>query len=82
MHLVKTKKTGNVPPHLRDAHYKGAQDLGHVGYLYPHDYPNHYVNQQYLPDEIIGERFYEPSDNGYEKVVKDRLKMLKNEENE
>ncbi len=82
MHLVKTKKTGNVPPHLRDAHYKGAQDLGHVGYLYPHVYPNHYVKQQYLPDEIIDERFYEPSDNGYEKVVKDRLKMLREEENE
>lgn len=50
---------------LQDAHYKGAQKLGHgIGYKYAHDYPNHYVDQQYLPDEIKDARFYEPGDRG------------------
>jgi len=65
-----------VPLHLRDAHYKGSVELGHTGYLYPHDYPNHFVKQQYLPDEIKDKKFYYPSDNGYEKIVSDRLKSL------
>ena len=67
---VRNTKT-TVPAHLQDAHYKGAQKLGHgIGYKYAHDYPNHYVEQQYLPDEIVGKRFYEPSDNGHEKDIK------------
>ena len=67
-----------VPSHLRDAHYKGATQLGHgIGYLYPHDYPNHYVAQQYLPDEIKDARFYQPSDSGQEKVMEERLKRLR-----
>ncbi len=78
--VVKNHKIGTVPPHLRDAHYKGSVELGHVGYLYPHDYPNHYVKQQYLPDEIKDMQFYNPSENGYEKVVRDRLRSLKEEE--
>lgn len=67
-----------VPVHLRDAHYKGAKDLGHgTGYKYAHDYPGHYVRQQYLPDEIKDARFYEPGDLGYEKQIKDYLKKLR-----
>ncbi len=80
MDTVRSQKTGAVPPHLRDAHYKGSQDLGHVGYLYPHNYPNHFVKQQYLPDEIQDMKFYYPSENGYEKIVYDRLKMLYGED--
>ena len=50
---------------------KGAQKLGHgIGYKYAHDYPHHYVEQQYLPDEIVGEKFYVPSENGHEKEIK------------
>lgn len=78
--LIKNQKTGAVPPYLRDAHYKGSADLGHVGYLYPHDYPGHYVKQQYLPDDIKDQRFYYPSVNGYEKQVKDYLDHLEEEE--
>lgn len=59
-----------IPPYLMDAHYKGAAKLGHgIGYQYAHDYDNHYVKQQYLPDEAREERFYIPSDNGYEAEI-------------
>ncbi|MBR3306760.1 MAG: replication-associated recombination protein A [Lachnospiraceae bacterium] len=77
------KKTGNlnVPPHLCDAHYKGAKALGYgTGYKYAHDFPNHYVRQQYLPDELEGEQFYRPSDMGYEKKIKEHFKKIKNGE--
>jgi putative ATPase len=74
---VKNEQTGQVPVHLRDAHYGGARKLGHVGYKYAHDYPNHYVEQQYLPDELVGRRFYEPSDNGYEKNIKEYFNRIK-----
>ena len=74
---VRNNKT-TVPTHLQDAHYKGAQKLGHgVGYKYAHDYPDHYVDQQYLPDEIKDARFYEPGDLGYEKEIKERLQKLR-----
>lgn len=74
---VRNNKT-TVPTHLQDAHYKGAQKLGHgIGYKYAHDYPNHYVDQQYLPDEIKDARFYEPGDLGYEKKIKERLQKLR-----
>ena len=79
MDVVKNQKTGAVPPYLRDAHYKGAKDLGHVGYLYPHDYPKHYVNQQYLPDAIKDMKFYEPSENGYENIVSEYFNDIKGE---
>ena len=59
-----------VPLHLRDAHYKGAALLGHKGYLYPHDFPNHYVEQQYLPDALRDEVFYEPTEQGAEEKLK------------
>lgn len=74
---VRNNKT-TVPTHLQDAHYKGAQKLGHgIGYKYAHDYPDHYVDQQYLPDEIKDARFYEPGDLGYEKQIKERLQKLR-----
>ena len=80
MDSVKSKKT-TVPVHLQDAHYKGSANLGHgIGYKYAHDYPNHYVEQQYLPDEIKDERFYILSDNGYEKTIKEHFKKIKGHE--
>lgn len=73
------KNVGNcqVPNHLRDAHYSGAKNLGNVGYLYAHDYPNHYVKQQYLPDGVKDMQFYHPSDNGYENDIKEWFKRIK-----
>lgn len=71
MEAVRTEKTRPVPVHLKDTHYKGAEKLGHgAGYLYPHDFPGHYVKQQYLPDGMEGRKFYHPSDEGFEKEVK------------
>ncbi|MGI6112387.1 MAG: replication-associated recombination protein A [Bilifractor sp.] len=73
---VDEKKT-TVPAHLQDAHYHGHENLGHgVGYLYAHDFPNHYVKQQYLPDEIRDETFYHPTDIGYEKTVREYFRRI------
>lgn len=72
--------TGNlpIPAHLQDAHYKSASRLGHgIGYKYSHDYPNHYTEQQYLPDALVGKEFYHPSENGYEIKIRDHMKFLK-----
>lgn len=70
----------SVPVHLKDAHYKGAQKLGHgTGYKYAHDYPGHYVKQQYLPDEIKDARFYEPGVLGHEKEIGEYLKKIRQE---
>ncbi len=70
-----------IPPHLQDAHYKGAQKLGRgTGYLYAHLFPNNYVNQQYLPYELSGEVFYQPSGNGYEQKIDAHMKRIKEEE--
>ncbi|MCI8684476.1 MAG: replication-associated recombination protein A [Lachnospiraceae bacterium] len=78
MDIVKTTKTAPVPAHLRDSHYRGAQKLGRgLGYLYAHNFPNHYVEQQYLPDGLTEEKFYEPTENGYEKQIKSHLDFLK-----
>ena len=78
MKTVADTRTMPVPAHLQDRHYKGAEKLGHgLGYKYAHDYPNHYVKQQYLPDELVGQTFYHPTDIGYEKVIGDRLKRLR-----
>ena len=74
------EQTGNlpIPPHLQDAHYKGAAKLGHGdGYRYAHSYPKHYVEQQYLPYELTGKEFYRPSGNGYEKKIKEHMRWLK-----
>ena len=77
MRCVKAKKT-TVPVHLQDAHYGGHESLGHgIGYKYAHDYPNHYVKQQYLPDEIKDEKFYVPSDNGHEKDIQAWMKYIR-----
>ncbi|MCQ2491759.1 MAG: AAA family ATPase [Lachnospiraceae bacterium] len=80
LHTVRTQRVSGVPNHLRDAHYKGAAKLGHgIGYKYAHDYPNHYVDQQYLPDSLVGTTFYDPSENGYEKNIKQHMEWLKNQ---
>ena len=71
----------HIPAHLMDAHYSDASKLGHgIGYLYSHNYPHHYVKQQYLPDELVGEEFYKPSDNGKEAEIKAWMKFLKESE--
>lgn len=77
MASVKNEPTGGIPPYLKDAHYSGAKDLGRgLTYKYPHDFENHYVDQQYLPDELRGRRFYIPSDNGYEKGMRMWLERI------
>ena len=66
---------GEVPPHLRDAHYQGAAKLGHGdGYEYPHDDPAGWVDQQYAPDAVVGRRYYEPSPHGAEGEIRDRAR--------
>lgn len=78
MRVVQETKTPPVPVHLQDAHYKSAGKLGHgKGYKYAHDYKNHYVKQQYLPDGLTGEVFYEPSENGYEQQIRVYYKKIK-----
>lgn len=77
LETVKNTKTAPIPTHLQDAHYKGSEKLGHgAGYKYAHNYPNHYVKQQYLPDGMEHMKFYEPTENGYEKQISDWLKFL------
>ena len=74
------RETGNlpIPAHLQDAHYKSAGKLGHgIGYKYAHDYKDHYVKQQYLPYELNGKEFYNPTGNGYELKIKEHMKRLK-----
>ncbi len=74
---VKNISIKTVPPHLKDTHYSGSKELGHTGYKYAHDYEGHYVKQQYLPDELLGKIYYEPSDNGIEKKIKASLNRLR-----
>jgi putative ATPase len=72
---VKEKRTQGVPVHLKDAHYKGAAQLGHgAGYKYAHDYPQHFVEQEYMPHEAV---YYEPTLQGYEARIKERMDKLK-----
>ena len=76
------KETGNlpVPPHLQDSHYRGSAKLGRgIGYQYAHDYPNHYVKQQYLPYELTGREFYRPSGNGYEVKIREHMQRIRRE---
>lgn len=76
-------KLGPIPPHLQDAHYKSSGKLGHgIGYKYSHDFPNHYVTQQYLPDDLVGTVFYEPSGNGYEKKIAEWMDFIRKEAGE
>lgn len=78
MDVVKNTVTAKIPVHLQDAHYKGSAKLGHgIGYKYAHDYPNHYVMQQYLPDGLEDSKFYVPGDLGYETEVKEYFKKVK-----
>ena len=78
MENVKTTRTMPVPVHLQDRHYKGAAKLGHgEGYKYAHDYPKHYVKQQYLPDGMEGRCFYHPSENGYESKIAKHMRFLR-----
>ena len=78
MGVVRNNVTPSVPAHLQDAHYKGAEKLGHgLGYKYAHDYPNHYVEQQYLPDDLVGTRFYVPTEMGYEKNIREHFEKIK-----
>lgn len=78
MQAVKETANATVPIHLQDSHYKGSAKLGHgEGYLYAHDYPNHYVEQQYLPDALKDQVFYQPTEIGYEKKIKEHLEFIK-----
>lgn len=86
MDTVARTKTPPVPAHLQDAHYKSSEKLGRgTGYKYAHAYPHHYAAQQYLPDALKNEVFYEPSDNGYEQTIRtylDHVKQWKHEQEE
>lgn len=76
---VKNIGVKSIPKHLKDAHYKGAAKLGHgIDYKYAHSFENHYVKQQYLPDEIADRIYYEPSEQGYEKRIRQWMEFLKN----
>lgn len=76
---VENKSISGIPNHLKDAHYKGAKELGHgKHYKYPHDFKDGYVEQQYLPDKLMGTIYYNPKDIGYEKIIKDRINKLRN----
>ncbi len=80
MNVVKNERTAEIPSHLRDAHYKGAKKLGHgLNYKYAHAYKNHYVKQQYLPDELKDRTFYNPSNQGYEADIKAHLQKINEE---
>jgi putative ATPase len=79
---VEDEQTGEVPNHLKDSS-RDAKGLGHGdGYLYPHAYRNHYVPQQYLPEDMQGTYFYEPSDVGYERTIKERLDYWRSRDEE
>jgi putative ATPase len=80
---VRNGAIGEIPAHLRDAHYKGASSLGHgVGYDYPHDDPRGWVAQQYLPDDVVEQRWYQPSEHGDEGAVAARLRQQELEQQE
>lgn len=78
---VEQQDIGTVPSHLRDSHYSGAKELEHgVGYLYAHNYPHHYVAQQYMPDSLVDTVYYNPTQEGYEKYIQEHMQMIKGEE--
>ena len=75
---VRTRELGQLPAHLRDSHYQGAAKLGHgTGYRYPHDYPYHYVEQQYMPDALVGTVYYEPGENKNERAIRKYMEDVK-----
>ncbi|MCT4542530.1 MAG: replication-associated recombination protein A [Vallitalea sp.] len=74
---VKNIQINTIPTYLKDSHYRGAKDLGNgTGYKYAHDYDNHYVEQQYLPDELVNKKYYVPTEQGYEKTIREYLREL------
>ena len=78
MDAVKNQRSMPVPAHLQDSHYGGSAKLGHgIGYKYAHNYPNHYVKQQYLPDGMEEQVFYHPSENGYESKIGEHMRFLR-----
>jgi len=82
LEVVRNTRTAPVPPYLCDSHYKGAQKLGRgIGYQYAHDFPNHYVEQQYLPDAYKDMKFYEPTENGYEKNIREYFRKIGKDSN-
>ena len=74
---VENVNIGDIQPYLRDAHYSGAEKLGRVGYKYPHDYPNNYVKQEYMPENLKGQVYYYPGNNKYENAIKEYWKRIK-----
>ncbi len=74
---IEKKDIGPVLNHLRDCHYEGSKKLGITGYKYPHDYPNHYVKQDYMPDNLRGTTYYTPCDNKYENSLKEYWSKIK-----
>ncbi len=81
--VVKDTRTDPIPVHLQDAHYKGSAKLGHgAGYRYAHDFKNHYVKQQYLPDSLVGRAFYEPTEMGHEKKIREHMEKIRREAEE
>lgn len=79
MSAIEEVRSAEVPLHLRDAHYKGAVKLGHVGYKYPHDYPNHYVKQDYLPESLQGKVFYKATEQGNESKIRHNQELRRKE---
>ena len=75
---LERNNAGDVPKHLKDAHYSGASNLGVSGYLYPHNYPNGYINQEYMPENMRGKEYYKPKDNKYESSIKAYWNNVKN----
>lgn len=74
---VKNTNIGDIQPYLRDSHYKGAEKLGRTGYKYPHDYPNNYVEQEYMPENLKGRVYYVPGNNKYENAIREYWKRIK-----
>lgn len=74
---VKNVQINTIPPYLKDIHCVSSKKSGHTNYKYAHDYPNHYINQQYLPDELYGKVYYNPSENGMEKRIKEFLNKIR-----
>lgn len=74
---VKNVNIGDIQPYLRDAHYSGAENLGRTGYKYPHDYPNNYVKQEYMPENLKGRVYYTPGNNKYENAIKEYWERVK-----
>jgi putative ATPase len=78
MHDIQEMENNLVPAHLRDSSHSKAKQLGDgVGYLYPHNYPDGYVAQDYLPENMRGKKYYQPTERGYEKNIQNYLNHLK-----